>query len=1151
MPDDSREPSASDDLGGLNPEELFAQALPTAKMQPTSDGGRGWTPPTIEELQRVLPLYEILEVLGLGGMGAVYKGMQRSLDRHVAIKILPPGLEDADVHYAERFKVEAKSMARLSHPGIVAVFDAGETADGLLYFVMEFIEGTDVQKMIATGPLEAEQALAITANVCDALGFAHESGIVHRDIKPANIMIDARGRVKVADFGLAKVTTLDSGGFTRTNLTMGTPDYIAPEALTSIAHVDGRADLYAVGVMLYTMLTGSIPRGRFALPSGVVKKLDPRFDAIVDKAMQTDREQRYPSAAAMRADLDCILSGPIPVALPAPRRSKMPLLIAAAVVVLGVGGWSVWKSTHTNAPGPLAAQQTQPALEPGARKLWETAEQLPNTPGIRWENGAARLDGTPLRYSGTPSRDAILRADIRMNPEHSAPQIALRYRATQPGGDSYFVAVDAGKAKAKLTSLHLGKQTELKSWPLPRVYGPDEWLRLELRAIGDELTVSADGQTLGTVRDTSHPEAGDIQLFAVADGYFRNIVYVPLDKGAAVSPSPSLSVSPSAIAATLAANPANWVDRLTTGKWEAPWTLENGVLKTTDKAKAMSGTVATMQDGAIRVRARAKESTGIQLQLVLRSGIVVGVEHTTGKYQLQTNLNGKACSLIYFEHRNGISQPPENLWSSPPVPAALKAKTETEWEFRVVGDEFTAWADGQLVATVHDKRIPKGAAAFTSDVNLEITKVETIDFASGAPFSSLPVSPSANAATLAANPANWVDRLTIGKWADLMKAGKWPGSLVLENGVLKATAKDKASSGTLATMQDGALRLRVRATGSTDRQLQLSLRQGTVPGKQNSTGGYTLVTLGNGLACTLNYSERLNGVDKSEPLWSKMALPAALIGKKELEWELRAVGDEFSVWADGQLIGTAHDSRVPTGGANFTTDTGLEITKAETIDFASLSASPSLPASADAALRVASGELSRSARLPVSPSSPSASYPKPAAWIDATNEVGVKMGDVKAGVLDEGQLRMTKGASIPVAGGREFHNAVVRITCTHNASIFLRQRDRARYNAMAGSKGGGFIDFNDPAQNANTNVKRENGIPPANFDPEAEHEIVFAVQDDRFTLWVDGVEKTTLRDSTLARGSIGVQVNTADGITGTVRIRKIEYAELPDVPPVK
>ncbi|MEQ1859772.1 MAG: bifunctional serine/threonine-protein kinase/formylglycine-generating enzyme family protein [Chthoniobacteraceae bacterium] len=350
MPDDALEPSTPTEFGGLNPGDLFAHALKTP-------GARGWTPPTVEELQRALPQYEISEMIGRGGMGAVYKGVQRSLDRFVAIKILPPGIaDDHDVHYADRFKIEAKAMAHLDHPGIVAVHDAGETADGLLYFVMDFIEGTDVQQMVATqGRLSPEHALAITAHVCDALEFAHQSGIVHRDIKPANIMVDRHGRVKVADFGLAKASTQESGGFTRSDLVMGTPDFMAPEARSSVATADHRADLYAVGVMLYTMLTGEIPRGRFALPSTTVAGLDPRFDAIVDKAMQADREQRYASAAALRSDLDRLLTEPIPVDAPLPRRSKVPMLIAAAVAVLAVGGWFVWKGQqHQTASGTLA-----------------------------------------------------------------------------------------------------------------------------------------------------------------------------------------------------------------------------------------------------------------------------------------------------------------------------------------------------------------------------------------------------------------------------------------------------------------------------------------------------------------------------------------------------------------------------------------------------------------------------------------------------------------------------------------------------------------------------------------------------------------------------------------------------------------------------
>ena len=167
--------------------------------------GLGWTPPSVEHLQALLTQYEILSMLGHGGMGAVYKGKQKSLDRMVAIKILPPGLDDDDAKFTERFKNEARTMARLNHPGIVSVYDFGETAEGQFYFVMEYVDGTDVAKMIQSSvKVPPDHALAITAHVCDALGYAHANGVIHRDIKPANILINMQGQVKVADFGLAK-----------------------------------------------------------------------------------------------------------------------------------------------------------------------------------------------------------------------------------------------------------------------------------------------------------------------------------------------------------------------------------------------------------------------------------------------------------------------------------------------------------------------------------------------------------------------------------------------------------------------------------------------------------------------------------------------------------------------------------------------------------------------------------------------------------------------------------------------------------------------------------------------------------------------------------------------------------------------------------
>src|SRR6266702_1857181 len=158
---------------------LCRQCLLRAGLESTPSRRAGWTPPTPEELEAQLTKYRVLELLGQGGMGAVYKGWQTSLERDVAIKVLPPALMEED--FTARFKQEARTMARLSHPAIVSVYDFDETAGGLCYIVMEFMEGTDVQRMIASQEkLPAEHALAIALNVCDALSYAHEHGIIHR-----------------------------------------------------------------------------------------------------------------------------------------------------------------------------------------------------------------------------------------------------------------------------------------------------------------------------------------------------------------------------------------------------------------------------------------------------------------------------------------------------------------------------------------------------------------------------------------------------------------------------------------------------------------------------------------------------------------------------------------------------------------------------------------------------------------------------------------------------------------------------------------------------------------------------------------------------------------------------------------------------------
>jgi len=254
-------PDPDPERHGLDPGELLARALHTA--QPSA-GSTAWTPPPPERLAALLPQYRIESLLGHGGMGAVYKGTQATLDRPVAIKLLPAELA-ADGEFFARFQREARTLAQFQHRGIVAVYDFGQTSEGHLYFVMEYVHGTDLSRVLRGLGLNPKQALAITGQICDALAFAHSQGVIHRDIKPANILLTKDGRAKLADFGLARPAAGPAGSLTGTDVIVGTPDYMAPEQHAGEA--DARADIYALGVMLYEMLTGQRPQGIFALPS--------------------------------------------------------------------------------------------------------------------------------------------------------------------------------------------------------------------------------------------------------------------------------------------------------------------------------------------------------------------------------------------------------------------------------------------------------------------------------------------------------------------------------------------------------------------------------------------------------------------------------------------------------------------------------------------------------------------------------------------------------------------------------------------------------------------------------------------------------------------------------------------------------------------
>src|SRR5262245_61415937 len=252
-------------------------------------------PPSLAELQPLFPAFELQALLGRGGMGAVYRARHLKFDRTVAIKVLLPDLV-ADPAFAERFEREARALALLDHRGIVGIHDFGR-AGPFFHLVMEFVDGASLRDLLAQGRLTPREVLSFVPQLCDALQYAHDHRVVHRDIKPENILVDQEGRVRIADFGLAKLLGHEPSavGLTLTAQAMGTPHYMAPEQVQAAATVDHRADLYSLGVVLYEMLTGALPIGRFQPPSAKAAT-PPSFDPVVMKSLENDPAQRYQKA---------------------------------------------------------------------------------------------------------------------------------------------------------------------------------------------------------------------------------------------------------------------------------------------------------------------------------------------------------------------------------------------------------------------------------------------------------------------------------------------------------------------------------------------------------------------------------------------------------------------------------------------------------------------------------------------------------------------------------------------------------------------------------------------------------------------------------------------------------------------------------------
>lgn len=547
--------------------------------------------PLPADLERLLPegQYTVECFIGQGGMGAVYKGLQMPLRRPVAIKILQRGL-GMEYDFEERFRREAYAMAALTHPNIVHVYDCGDAGPNYLYITMELVEGGDLSRVIREGPMHQEQVLNFVAQICEGLQFAHDHGIVHRDIKPANIILTGDGRVKVADFGLAKKFDAHSSFMTKTGLGMGTPDYAAPEQYEGSADLDHRADIYALGVMMYQMLTGKLPRGVFKQPSELVHS-DPRLDEVVSRAMLTEREYRWRDAADLKRQITHIATVPlqkpaalakstvprpvpgkpgpkpqsaggraIPVARPHAMKEKKKspsIMIGAgmAVLALGLGGYFFFKSDPPKTPvsdvAPVASDNKAPENPRVPARPFKPPLGGINRPGNLAPPPLSAPDADGWRSLFTRPIEILKFVNVKIKPDgwahlqggYMISKVRARdasIRATVRSFPSKQAQIKlhlelldnrwivAGVGDDRMVHLQVLRTSEPQSkiFKIQNMPKDGEEYTIALKSKDDEITVFFNGIKVGSLIDKSLPE-GYFSIYA-DDAEFKDVAWKDL-----------------------------------------------------------------------------------------------------------------------------------------------------------------------------------------------------------------------------------------------------------------------------------------------------------------------------------------------------------------------------------------------------------------------------------------------------------------------------------------------------------------------------------------------------------------------------------------------------------------------------------------------
>lgn len=511
----------------------------------------------MEQLQpgQMLGAYRIIEQVGEGGMATVYKAYQASMDRHVAIKVLPLELAKND-EFVQRFQQEARIIAKLEHPHILPVFDYGEE-NGIVYFAMRYLDTGTLKDKLLSETLSLDEVNNIFIQLAGALGYAHAQGVVHRDLKPANVLVDANGKLFLTDFGIAKILESASPSLTQTSAVMGTPTYISPEQASALP-IDQRTDIYSLGVMLYEMVTGQVPfvadtplgviikhlSEPLPLPSLVNPEISPAIEQVLLKALAKETQDRFSNVAEFVSAWKQALQG-VDVSPDISQKGLKPALptqdkpatstravskSGRSLIGYGIGCIAVICLAFSAVGGLGLASQffnrastpTQASIIPGEIILQEKFSAPATTWGVvDDENSYVYLDNEALRMTiskrnwfvwSSPNsivyRDVYLETTVINNDTDQYTAFGLfcnqqtdgqsfYYFGITPAGQYAIARVDSGTLENFITNNGQWGYSNLIETNAPSYH-------VEAACGNGVLTLSVNGQQIDTVTDTTY-----------------------------------------------------------------------------------------------------------------------------------------------------------------------------------------------------------------------------------------------------------------------------------------------------------------------------------------------------------------------------------------------------------------------------------------------------------------------------------------------------------------------------------------------------------------------------------------------------------------------------------------------------------------------